>query len=94
MEAKLVEGEPLYFSADMLTDWQKGDTDEIYAFKVVRAVQHDATVAEACRMMLAVKRTWGPESTDDGADGELWAWLNAFVAKHSARETEGDANGG
>lgn len=47
----------------------------------------EAATAEAARMMVAIKRTWGPESHDDGADGELWAWLNAFVATHSQTET-------
>jgi hypothetical protein len=42
-----------------------------------------AATAEACRMMFAIKNTWGPESNDDGADGELWAWLNDFVIRHS-----------
>lgn len=40
-------------------------------------------VDEAVRMMHAVKRTWGPESNDDGADGELWAWINDFIARNS-----------
>lgn len=37
--------EPLYLATAELLDWSKGDTDEIYAFKVVRASRYDALAA-------------------------------------------------
>lgn len=61
-------------------DWVKAaDYMALEALVTVLTAERE----EASRMMLAIKRTWGPESHDDGADGELWAWLNAFVARHS-----------
>jgi len=38
--------EPLYLATAELLDWSAGDTDEIYAFKVVRAIRYDALVTE------------------------------------------------
>lgn len=54
----------------------------------------EAALTEASRMMAAVKRTWGPESHDDGADGELWAWLNDFITRYPQSETacDGESN--
>lgn len=46
MEARIPEGEPLYMATAELLDWSKGDTDEIYAFKVVRAARYDSLAAE------------------------------------------------
>lgn len=43
--------EPLYLATAELLDWSKGDTDEIYAFKVVRAARYDA-LATAARDLL------------------------------------------
>jgi hypothetical protein len=51
------EIEPLYFSVDSLSDWSKGDTDEIYSFKVVRAASYDKATAPLtdaqCRLVLS-----------------------------------------
>lgn len=60
MEAKIADGEPLYLATAELLDWSKGDTDEIYAFKVVRAARYDA-LAEAARDLLTYldEHDWG-----------------------------------
>jgi hypothetical protein len=58
--------------------WEPG---EFNAYELKKARE---ALGEAARMMQAIKRTWGPESTDDGADGELWGWLNDFVARYGA----------
>lgn len=47
MEARIPEGEPLFMATAELMDWSKGDTDEIYAFKVVRAARYEALEAAA-----------------------------------------------
>lgn len=60
----------------------------------LRALEHYDQLlkasGEAARMMMAIKRTWGPESADDGADGELWAWLNGFVTRYSQSDASGE----
>jgi len=67
------DSEPIYLATAELLDWQKGDTDEIYAFKVVRAARYDAVVAllaEAKRMA-----EFGDINADMADDGIGWkAW--------------------
>lgn len=68
MEAKITEREPLYMATAELLDWSKGDTDEIYAFKVVRAARYDTVVAA-----LREARRWiGDGDLADFIDREIW----------------------
>lgn len=55
MANEITEAEPLYLATAELLDWSKGDTDEIYAFKVVRAARYDS-LADAAREMRRLLR--------------------------------------
>jgi hypothetical protein len=61
MRITIKEGEPLYMSTAELTDWYKGDTDEIYAFKVVRAARYDALAALVAAAVCPNARNSGHE---------------------------------
>lgn len=60
MANEVTESEPLYLATAELLDWSKGDTDEIYAFKVVRAARYEA-LATAARDLLKYlgEHDWG-----------------------------------
>lgn len=60
MEAKILEGEPLFMATAELLDWHRGDTDEIYAFKVVRAVRYESLVKAARDLLRYLdEHDWG-----------------------------------
>ena len=90
MEARIEEGEPLYMATAELMDWSQGDTDEIYAFKVVRAIRYDALEAELAdtRLMLKTHIEAGVTLREvvSEQEAEISRWKEAYDDAHAALE--------